>query len=208
MTLICYNELKKRKDFIFEFSSKLVEFSGKPEFDNALYFWLTQNSVAIQSELGPYGIIAYKPPAADYMYPNYQIIVNLLPELRRAKTGTYLFQDYETQREQASMCLDVLIRYSGVLEQWLKETRNDFHNPLVWLRQGFQTILLIPAYILYWFGILGTSTLRKLIGNSIIKGISVIVTLVGILSGLVTIAVGWDQSVNIVMILWKNLTGH
>ena len=66
-TLTYYKGLKKRRDFVSEFTDKFVEFASKPDFDGALYYWLTHNSVAIQSELGLFGVMAYKPPAASYM---------------------------------------------------------------------------------------------------------------------------------------------
>lgn len=133
-----YKDLKRRRDLVVEFGNKFSEFAKQQEFDNQLYFWLTQNSVTVQSELGSLGIVAYKPPAANYMIENYPIIVNLIPELRRDKTDNRMFRDMAIYQEHANMCLDVLIRYLGLLEKWLKEATNDLRNPLIWLRNGFK----------------------------------------------------------------------
>jgi hypothetical protein len=206
-TLAYYRALKKRRDFVSEFSDKFVEFANKPDFDGKLYYWLTHNSVAVQSELGPLGIVTYKPPAAGYMIQNYQIVVNLLPELRREKTENRLFRNDEIHREYASMCLDVLVRYLGVIDRWLQGAKGELQNPLIWLRQGVQAILLLPAYILHWFGLLGAAAIGTLTRNILVKGISAIVAIVGLLSGLVTIIVGWDQSIRIIEPLWHNVFG-
>ncbi|CBE67798.1 membrane protein of unknown function [Candidatus Methylomirabilis oxygeniifera] len=206
-TLTAYRGLKKRRDFVSEFSDKFVEFANNPDFDGKLYYWLTHNSVAIQSELGPLGVASYKPPAIDYVIHNYQMIVNLLPELRRKKTENRLFRDGEIHREYATMCLDILVRYLGVIDRWLQEARDELRNPFIWLGQGVQSILLLPAYVLHWFGLLGASALGTLTRNILVKSISFIVAVVGLLSSLVTLLVGWEETARIIGPLWRDAFG-
>ena len=143
----------------------------------------------------------------SYIIQNYQVIVNLLPELRRAKTENRLFRDAEIYREHASMCLDVLVRYLGVIERRLQSAKDELRNPFIWLRQGVQSILLLPAYFLHWSGLLGASTLGTLTKNLFVKSISAIVAVVGLLSGLVTVAVGWEQTARMIESLWRNVFG-
>lgn len=198
-----YKDLRKRKDLIVEFGNKFNEFCKQSEFDNQLYFWLVQNSVLVQSELGSFGIVAYKPPSANYMIPNYQVIVNLIPELRREKTDNSMFRDMAIYHEHANLCLEVLIRYLGLLEKWLGEATIELRNPFIWLRNGVQAVLLIPLYLLNWFGVLGKSTIGKFTQNIFFKSISAIVAIIGLLSSLVTIIIGWDEFSKLISIVIK-----
>ncbi len=199
-----YRELKQRRDFVVEYANKFSEFAKKPGFDEELYFWLTHNSVAIQGELGQYGKIDYKPPAANYVIQNYQVIVNLLPELRREKTGGYAFTSARIYQEEVSICLDTLVRYLGVIDKRLGEALSEARNPFIWLREGVQTILLIPAFVLRWLGLISSSTISRLSKNIIFRLLSGLVAFVTLVSGLVTIAVGWEEFQNFLSSLWQS----
>jgi hypothetical protein len=49
---------------------------------------------------------------------------------------------------------DVLVRYSGTLDEWDQDSRKDLKNPIVWFREGVRTVIAIPFRFLKFLGIL------------------------------------------------------
>ena len=189
----------KNIDFASEYRSKFADFSKKyfktyerwnysGDVDYKLYEWLTMNVFKIQNNIGPFGIITYKPPFTNYMIDNYQIIINTLPKFRNGQVEIY----------DANMVDDCLLRYIGHLEEYRKVTQKDLRNPIVWFREGFREIMSIPIFILSWFGIISNQTVNSINNSSIYKVISGLIALVTLVSSVVTIIVGYDQTIEFV----------
>lgn len=198
--------LSEQMAFAVEFTNRLGEFASAQAFDGQQYTWLTQHAVQMQEDLGPLGIVDYKPPGNLGFIPRYQVILNLLPELRRLRMGEYHFGVDDIFREQANLCLDTLVRYSGVLERRLAQSLSQLRNPLAWLREGVQTTLLIPVSLLVALGILGASTQARFRGSLLFRVLAGIVALIGLLSAIMTIALGWQQFTALVNRLIAGLT--
>jgi hypothetical protein len=147
----------------------------------------------MQEDLGPLGVADYKPPGNLGFIPRYQVIVNLLPELRRLRMGEYHFGAEGIFAEQANLCLDTLVRYAGVLQRRSEQSAKQLRNPLAWLREGVQTILLLPVSLLVSLGVLGASTEERFRGSLLFRVMAGIIALMGLLSGVITIALGWKQ---------------
>ena len=93
---------------------------------------------------------------------------------------------------------DCLLRYLGHLEELLKDTQKNLRNPIIWFREGFKEIISIPIFLLNWFGIISNkrlSTIKTSVFYKIITGLIALVTLV---SGIVTIVVGYDQTIEFI----------
>lgn len=184
-------------EYANEFRNRFIEYCNSQGKNSDAYTWLTLNSARMQSEMGALGVYeAFKPPAASYMIRNYQIITNMLPELRR-----YIDQDRESLGTMFGSTIDsymkaideALLRYIGVLQEREGTARRNLKNPLIWLRTGVEQILAIPLLIFVWFGLVGSYTVRRLQSNILFKAIAVIATLVGLISGVMTMVLGWDE---------------
>lgn len=177
--------------FADEFLLKVEEYVQSKGEDILSYEWLITNSSQMQSALGIMGIAEqYKPPFANYMIPNYAIIVNTLPELRQAieRRSRIAYEDYITIRE-------TILRYIGVVNQQKSKFEKNLKNPLIWFFRGMTQILSFPFYILQWAGLLSSDFISRLERSVIYKILSGFVGLVGFIGSIVSIVVEWDSIV-------------
>ncbi|WP_103919307.1 hypothetical protein, partial [Candidatus Venteria ishoeyi] len=191
-----HSRIIKKIDFAGEYRNKFIEFANKyfnnsdqsgssSKFDNELYVWLTMNVSKIQSYVGDFGIMAYKPAYQNYMINNYQIIINTIPK----------FRDGQIQNFDVTSVDDCLLRYIGYLENYSKETLSNLKNPIIWFREGIREIISIPILILNWFGIFSSRTVNSIMDSFIYKILTGIIALVTLISGLVTIVLGYDKTI-------------
>ena len=84
-------------------------------FDDEKYQWLKLNSSKMQIMMGSYGVATYKPPGANFMYNNYQVIVNGITEIKdmyvRMVDGFGLSLEKKMLRESIGMIDDILPQY-------------------------------------------------------------------------------------------------
>jgi len=145
--------LVESRDFAVEYLQKFQKFASTYEdgFDGELFYWLTHRGPKIQAELGVFGVADYRPPAANYMFKNYQLIVNMLPEIRSGVVNSY----------QIAACEDALVRYIGWLDDRIEESLARLRNPVIWFRNGFRWILALPVMILQWFGLIAEASATR-----------------------------------------------
>lgn len=204
---LTHRNLLDRKRFISEFLEVFGRFSEPQEFHPDAYEWLIRESVAMQRELGEYGIVAYQPPWQQVLYTRYEIIVNLLPELRRTKirANQGLHRRYDTYLEMVAIYLETILRYLGVLDREIGRLQTDLWNPFTWFREGIQVIMLVPVLIIHWFGFIGATTVWHLKSSGLFRVIGSIFALVSFLSGITGIFVRWAQFKQMVVDLWNQL---
>lgn len=194
-----HSRVIKKIEFSGEYRNKFIEFSNKyfqtydrysrsGDFDGELYVWLTMNVSKIQNYVGSFGVMSYKPAFQNYMINNYQIIINTIPKFREGQVENFDVGGVD----------DCLLRYIGYLEEYSKDTLKNLRNPIVWFREGFREILSIPIFILSWFGIISNRTVNSIKDSLIYKVISGLIALVTLVSGVVTIVVGYDQTLEFV----------
>lgn len=194
-----HSRVVKKIDFAGEYRNKFIEFSNKyfetydrwsraGDFDGQLYVWLTMNVSKIQGNLGTFGIMDYIAPFQTYRVSNYQIVINTIPKFR---DGTV--KDFDVNSVD-----DCLLRYIGYLEEYSQDTQKNLRNPIVWFREGFREILSVPIFILSWFGIISNRTVNSIKDSLIYKVISGLIALVTLVSGVVTIIVGYDQTIEFI----------
>lgn len=180
-----------------EFLNKLREFSNRlfqANFDNELYQWLKLNSSKIQKQVNIYGISCnYKPAGANYMINGYQIILNgisnMLTEYRQFSGlgfGRSMIQD------EATLIDDTLLTYIGELESEYEEVFSEVKNPLIWLREGVRSIVVLPISLMYWSGLIRYRTYSNLTNNFFVKFIAFLVAVIALISSIVTIVTGYD----------------
>lgn len=186
----------KKIDFADEYRNKFIEFTNKyfenydrwsrsGNFDGRLYVWLTMNVNKIQNNLGSMGIMEYIAPFHVYRVSNYQIVINTIPK----------FKDRSIENFDINSVDDCLLRFIGYLTEYSKGTLKNLKNPIVWFREGFREILSLPIFILHWFGIISNRTVNSIKDSLIYKVITGLTALVTLVSGIVTIIVGYDQTV-------------
>jgi hypothetical protein len=195
-----HSQIVSKIDFASEYRNKFVQLANNyfqdydrycrsGTVDNELYVWLTLNVSKMQSNVGNFGVMSYKPAYQNYMINNYQIIINTLPKFREGQ-----IQNFDVVSVD-----DCLLRYIGYLEDCKRETEKNMKNPIVWFREGFKEIISIPLFILSSFGIFSRRTVESIMDNLIFKILAGLIALVTLFSGLVTIVVGYDQTLKIVM---------
>lgn len=194
-----HNRIAKKIEFADEYRYEFVEFSNKyfesydrwsrsGNFDGEKYVWLTMNVSRIQNNLGTFGIMDYIAPFQTYKVSNYQIVINTIPKFRDGS-----IQDFDVNSVD-----DSLLRYIGYLNEYQKDTLRNLKNPFIWFREGFREILSIPIFILSWFGIISNRTLNSIKNSLIYKVVSGLIALVTLISGIVTIVVGYDQTIEFI----------
>jgi hypothetical protein len=66
-------------------------------------------------------------------------------------------------------------------------------NPIILLREGVQFFVTLPISLLYWTGVIQYSTQNKLSNNIVVKFINFLIIIIGFVSAIVTIVLGWEQ---------------
>lgn len=194
-----HSRVVKKIDFAGEYRNKFIDFANKyfenyshwnrsETFDYKQYAWLTMNGDKIQNDVGSFGIMSYKPAFQNYMINDYCIIINTIPK----------FQEGHIVSFDVNSVDDCLLRHLGYLEDYSKDTLKNLRNPIVWFREGFRELLSVPIFILSWFGIISNRTVNSIKDSLIYKVISGLIALVTLVSGLVTIVVGYDQTLEFV----------
>jgi hypothetical protein len=181
----------------------LQDYARSQGKDMAKYTWLVEQSDKMQLELGINGIISYKPPAASYFMNDYPVIINLLPELHR-EFNDRIFPDDGLTNNLSLMLQETLLRHIGSLKELNKEVDGQLKNPLIWLREGVKYILLIPLTILQWFGVISGNFILKVSNNALVRLISGLIALLGFISSIITIVIGWPQVIS----YWHSLFGN
>jgi len=190
-----YNKLEEKYTFTNEYRDRLTSlatkyfesydsWAKKGAVDSDLYIWLTKNVNRMQNLLGQLGIVNFVAAYQVYHIKNYEIIINTVPKFR---LGTVETQDMHYAD-------DCLLRFIGVMEKQLLTSKKKLINPFIWFKQGTQEVLSLPIYIFHWFGIISTTTTGKLTTNVFFRLFAGISALVALISGLVTIIQGKEQT--------------
>lgn len=192
---------QKKLNFTIDFINHFRKFGQgimNDNYDSETYEWLKRHSYKMQTLTGAFGIAqAYKPAFANYQYTNYQIIINGISEIRssylRMDRGFgYLSLELTNLRELIMLQDDVLLTYSGHLENASSNIKNELKNPLIWFREGIQFIITLPISLFYWSGLMKYGTYYKLNNNFIIRLISFIIGLIAFISSIITIITGYE----------------
>lgn len=201
-------ELQKRIDFTIRFQSILVEladhFFEYGDFSTKAYDEYMESADAMQIELGDDGIISILDPLKNVQIKKYQLVLNLIPELR---SFCHLVCSNSIVVERLNQMVgttdDALRRHVGNLKRICEHEAEESHNPFICFAEGIRTILRLPGKILVWLGLVGGSTEQKFCTGIIFKAIGWFATLIGFVSAVMTIVLGWNQCLEIIEKLMK-----
>lgn len=198
MQCIELSDIIKRTEFSKNYRDKFIELingiMSETCFNQQLYYELTSEVKKMQYELGSDGIFAYVTDnLKGFSTRNYQLLVNFLPELRSAINECDSIIIMNRINRSAQDCDDMFIRHLGTLKESEKSIRRNLFNPFSCFSNGIKFIVSLPILLLHWFGFISDETTRRAKHNWIIKLLNIIVTLVGLISGLMSIIMGWSQ---------------
>jgi hypothetical protein len=186
-------------DFAIEYMNKYREFCSplyQNTFNGDKYQWLKMNSSKMQRLMGSFGIAAvYKPPGANHIFRNYEMLVNGISGIRESYTqmasGYGLDLDRRILHETISMIDDMLLTFIGAADNLVDEAQKELKNPLIWLREGVRFIVTSPISLMYWSGLIRYRTYNTLSNNFLVKLLSFLIGVIGIVSSIVTIVTGY-----------------
>lgn len=183
-----------RQAFTQQFLQNLRSFIGSQGSDGFTYSWLTERSARMQEELGAWGFLqGFSRPFENLVFSNAPVIITLLPELydelnRGGLTGGN--QPAIARYEQTLQ--EVLVRQLGILDRLGLERRSELRNPFVWFREGVRSVVFLPISLLGWLGITSVSVVRRLTSSVFAGVLAGVLSLLGLVSAVVTIVVGWE----------------
>lgn len=182
----------ERHNDVADYLEKFNLFIEKDDKDSKVYSSLLFDSDKIQNILGSFGICDLRPPFANYLIKNYQIILNAIPEIKKEIEEPYRISN-NILRHYADLVTQSLIRFGGSSSEAIKEYNSDLKNPIKWFLEGVKFIVSSPVEILLQIGLINEYSASKVRGSYIVKFVSAIVTLVGFLSAILGIIVGWES---------------
>lgn len=196
--LLELSDIRDRCEFTLEYKRKFIDFINelflKQSFNQQLYYELTARVNEMQYELGQDGVYAYvQDNLKGYRTKNYQLLVNFLPETRNILNDFSNSIMMERHIQEARDCEDMFIRHLGTLELAEKNQRKSLLNPFADFAEGVKLIVTLPILLLKWFGFVSKEKSHQIKTNLIIKTINFIVTIVGFISGVMAIFMGWSE---------------
>ena len=186
------------KSFLIDFHKALADYVQSGGKNQEAYTNLVSWSPRMQAALGSYGVGSYQAPYAGVIVHNYQIILNMIPDLRRWLDDDFKFISTRPANDVANTIRDTLLQHDGILSEALEDVQKELANPTIWFREGARWLVLFPLNLLSWFGIIGGSTASRVGGSWIVK-LAISVSSVAIfLAALSTIIAGWDGFVGFI----------
>lgn len=183
-------------DFLADYNKSLVTYiNNHLRYDNysrenrneqeerKLHIKLVSQAPKAQRLLMSAGLVDYQPAFQGYMIKNYPILVNTIQSLRNPSGLTEEFNRVNT----------ILIMQIARYEELYESIRSNFLNPIVLLREGVQFFVTLPISLLYWTGIIQYATQNKWSNNIVVKFINFLIIIIGFVSAIVTIVLGWEQ---------------
>jgi len=194
------NRIQEMILFATNYNNKFVEYVKSEGNNYEVYLWLIENSPRIQTETDGYGIVAlFHLPYSNKIYHNFEIFLNAVPLIKREFDDHSISRNNSAIREYATVIPECLMRHVGVQKEALKQKAKGIKNPIIWFTEGTRYILLIPFSILQWMGIMRELVIRKIEQSGLFKLVAGIVSLLGLISSVVTILVGWNEFERIIM---------
>lgn len=198
MKLFELKDIIKRIEFTNNYRNKFISLVNgiisDKSFNQKLYYELTSDVKSMQYELGSDGIYAHVTDnLKGFSTNNYQLLVNFLPELRDIlnEQGNPIMMNRYNQ--SASDCDDMFIRHLGTLNEIEKSIKKNLLNPFSCFSGGMKLIVSLPILLLNWFGFISDESTRKAKHSWLVKLLNFVVTLVGLISAIMSIIMGWSE---------------
>ncbi len=183
-----------------EFLARVKDYLNSLGKDQKTYSWLIQMSHQFQLEMGFYGVIpSFYHHSSKTSIPNYQIIINGIPELRRMFDNQDYPADKSALKDFGISLIDSILRHRGELLTDLYVIEKGLKNPIVWLTQGVSWVLLLIPSFLEQIGLLSEAKFSSLEKSPLVKLVSGVVSLIELTGTIMTIIMGWDAFVEVVI---------
>lgn len=200
--------VKKRIDEVQQFLTKFTVWCNGEGKDHEAYVWLQRRVNDIQGAVGATGVISYRPPFANYMFTNYQLLLNELPDIRRQfSDGHYRYLGGDHLLGQIHSVTDCLQRFIGIAEGVRDREKKRRWNPIVWLAGGVGWVLAIPVSLLAETGLLSAARTSSIVNSKLFAVAKFLVSAAGVFSTVMSIALGWDGFVSM-LARWLGLGGE
>ena len=189
-----YNSFNNKLNTLNNFTSKFIECANSvlSEKRNGIksdtYVDILNQSYNIQGLMGSVGLVDYYDPITRLLQRNCPIVINFVQLLPKSQYHT----------EEIMILQNCLHMRMGQFEKILNEIEKDVKNPLILLREGVQTIVVFPLTLLQWSGLLNYQTKYKIGNSMVVKFLSFIIVVIGLVSSIVTIVSGKQTIVDIV----------
>ena len=95
--------------------------------------------------------------------------------------------------EHMKMLDGALLRFLGYVDEKINLLRSEFFNPFRVFIRGANTTLSFPILILLEFGLISRKVYSALVENKIFKLFVFSVSLIGLISGTITIVLSWEE---------------
>lgn len=189
---------KRRYIETVEFRDKFIDlvnyYTVNCRINQEMYIDCIRNVNVIQAELGDDGVIAeFLDPLKKVRGKNYQLLVNTLPEMKLF--SSQLDSSIIRQRLQQlfDLCDDAMVKHLGALERKIENESKKLWNPFACFSNAVRSLIGLPFDILCWMGIISEHKNSTLQSKTVFKCIGHIVSLVGLISSIMGIILGWNE---------------
>lgn len=184
-------ELGKHQRFASEFLStfqRLVAGGMKGDED---YTWLIHRSPKMQALMGNWGILgSYREPFGAGVHSSYPIILNMIPSIRR-EVRDMTFRNDAQIAQLTSTTGEAVLRYIGHLDDQMDGLRDKLKNPIMWYFEGTRMLIISPIMLLVWGGLISMPLSARIERTIVTRLITFLVAVIGLVSAVVTIVLGW-----------------
>lgn len=196
------SEYNKRRTFTVEFHKNFISmvnlFTKKGQFEPVSYGVVANDLDAIQIELGPDGIIAEMiDPLKGIKVQNYQIFVNIIHEMREAEGALDLQLFSGRLNQMLGICDEALRRHIGLLGRIIDDKKKLLWNPISCFGDGIRWLIGLPGQLLVWLGIIKPNRMKAVQTNPVFRFFGGLITLIGLVSSVITIMLGWEESLQL-----------
>ncbi|NMD72431.1 hypothetical protein HHO41_19355 [Bacillus sp. DNRA2] len=188
-----FNSLKRLSqdiEFLSQYNNNYVKYCNlylgkniKSPQESELFMKLISDAPKAQRLLLSNGLIDYQPAGAGYIIKNYAVLVNTIQSIRNPILLS----------EEINWINNMLVMQGSLYNELFEDIKRGIRNPLILLREGVQFIVSLPITLLYWTGLIQYSTQYKLTNNIFFKTLSFLIIIIGFISSIFTIALGWEQ---------------
>ncbi len=183
---------------VIDFGNRLKTYWDSAGNDQQTYLELVRDSALIQSELGGFGVVDWKPHGANYIMHDYQLVVNGLGEIQHWLPQRALFSTVDPAKDYADAIRDALLRFVGVLEQREHRVLADIRNPLILFREGIRALITIPVWIAGSLGLITQDTVGRVRTGAVARVLGGIVATIGFVSAIIGAVTGWRAFLDII----------
>jgi len=197
LTLQTLRKERRKHSNLSKFRDLFIEWCNSRCTDDQRYVEIIKLSPQIQGLMSEFGTITYRPPFANYVVNNWQIILNAIPEINEISKDPFTISGSRIYTDRLNkyilMVEESLLRSIGNSENFTSEILSQMWNPLSMLFRGLKFVITLPFLVLAECGLLTSKAYNFILNSVIVKSISLAIFFIGFASSVVTITTGWDQ---------------